>query len=154
MRKDFIVDEFQILEARANCADAVLLIVAALEQAELEPLARRARETRLDVLCEVHDREELQRALDAGCDLIGVNSRDLRTFEISLETAFTLSDQFPKHVFAVAESGIENGTDIARLQSAGYRAFLIGEMLMRAPLPGEALKRMLVEASTPVSSTR
>ncbi len=94
LRKDFIVDEFQILEARANCADAVLLIVAALEQAELELLARRARETRLDVLCEVHDREELQRALDAGCGLIGVNNRDLRTFKVSLEMAFRLSEQF------------------------------------------------------------
>lgn len=151
--KDFIVDQFQIVEARANCADAVLLIVAALEQAELELLVRRARETRLDVLCEVHDREELQRALDAGCDLIGVNSRDLRTFKISLETAFRLSEQFPKHLFAVAESGIENGTDIARLQSAGYRAFLIGETLMKARVPGEALRKMLVEASSAVSST-
>lgn len=152
LRKDFIVDEFQILEARANRADAVLLIVAALEQAELELLARRAGEYRMDVLCEVHDQEELQRAVDAGCDLIGVNNRDLKTFEISLTTAFSLAEQFPKHVFAVAESGIENGMDIARLQTAGYRAFLIGETLMRAQLPGEALKRMLAEASSAVSS--
>ena len=96
LRKDFIVDEFQLLEARAYCADAVLLIVAALSAAELSTLARSARDQGLDILCEVHDEEELQRALDAGCDLIGVNSRDLRTFAVDLETAFRLAPQFQK----------------------------------------------------------
>jgi indole-3-glycerol phosphate synthase len=147
LRKDFIVDEFQLLEARANCADAVLLIVAALSEPELEMLAARAADHMLDVLCEVHDAEELHRALDAGCTLIGINSRDLRTFEVNLETAFRLADMIPKNVLSVAESGIRNGADIARLRAAGCQAFLIGESLMKAKSPGAALKELLVEAS-------
>jgi indole-3-glycerol phosphate synthase len=149
LRKDFMVDEFQILEARANAADAILLIVAALSQAELTALARKAREFGLDVLCEVHDEAELARALDAGCDLIGVNSRDLRTFQVDLETAFRLSEMMPKNLFRVAESGIHSGEDIARLRVAGYQAFLIGESLMKAESPGGALRRLLAEAKTP-----
>ncbi|MFZ0957705.1 MAG: indole-3-glycerol phosphate synthase TrpC, partial [Candidatus Sulfotelmatobacter sp.] len=131
LRKDFIVDEFQLLEARANSADAVLLIVAALAQAELVRLAGAARKRGLDVLCEVHDGDELQRALDAGCDLIGVNSRDLRTFKVDLETALRLGEKIPPHVVRVAESGIHSGADVARLRAAGYHAFLVGESLMR-----------------------
>jgi indole-3-glycerol phosphate synthase len=146
LRKDFIVDEFQLLEARANGADAVLLIVAALSQAELKMLTCRAGEYNLDVLCEVHDEKELQGAVDAGCALIGVNSRDLRTFQVDLETAFRLVDSIPKNALRVAESGIHSGADIARLRAAGYRAFLIGESLMKAQSPGEALKALLVEA--------
>jgi indole-3-glycerol phosphate synthase len=139
LRKDFIVDEFQLLEARANSADAVLLIVAALSSSELANLARGARERALDVLCEVHDAEELERAVDAGCDLIGVNSRDLRTLKVDLETAFGLAESFPENVVRVAESGIASGADITRLRAAGYHAFLVGESLMRAERPGEAL---------------
>ena len=154
LRKDFIVDEFQILEARANRADAILLIVAALEQAELVSLVRRASEIDLDVLCEVHDEEQLQRALEADCNLIGVNNRDLRTFKISLETAFGLAERIPAGVFAVAESGIDSGADIARLRGAGYKGFLIGESLMRAKSAGEELKSLLAEAALPVVSTR
>jgi indole-3-glycerol phosphate synthase len=146
LRKDFIVDEFQLLEARANGADAVLLIVAALSPEELKLLAGRAAEYGLDVLCEVHDEEELHRAEDAGCTLIGVNSRDLRTFKVDLETAFRLADSLPKAALRVAESGINNGTDIARLRAAGYRAFLIGESLMKAKSAGETLKGLLAEA--------
>lgn len=147
LRKDFIVDEFQLLEARANCADAVLLIVAALSQPELVRLARTSRETGLDVLCEAHDEAELQRALDAGCGLIGVNSRDLRTFKVDLETAFRLARMIPKNVASVAESGIQTGADIARLRAAGYRAFLIGESLMKAERPGDALSALLRAAN-------
>jgi indole-3-glycerol phosphate synthase len=147
LRKDFIVDEFQILEARANSADAVLLIVAAISEDELISLTKRARELELDVLCEVHDEEELGRALDAGCDLIGVNSRDLRTFNIDLTTALRLADSIPPSALAVAESGIESGGDIARLRAAHYDAFLIGETLMRAPSPGGALKNLMAEAT-------
>jgi len=154
LRKDFIVDEFQILEARANNADAILLIVAALTQEELVSLARRAAELKLDVLSEVHDEEELGRALDAGCDLIGVNSRDLRTFNVDLTTAFRLADSIPPGVVAVAESGIESGTNLARLRSAGYDAFLIGETLMRAEKPGEALKGLLAEANAAAATAR
>jgi indole-3-glycerol phosphate synthase len=147
LRKDFIVDEFQIIEARAHCADAILLIVAALSESELIILKKTAEDHQLDVLCEVHDQHELDRALDAGCNLIGVNSRDLRTFKVDLETAFRLAERLPEHVLAVAESGIESGTDIAQLRSAGYGAFLIGETLMRADKPDEALKSLLVDAS-------
>ncbi len=143
LRKDFIVDEFQLLEARANCADAVLLIVAALERAELVTLERRAGERGLEVLCEIHNEEELQRALNAGCDLIGVNTRDLRTFKVDAETAFQLAESFPKNVVRVAESGIRSGSDIARLRASGYQAFLVGESLMRAERPGDALRELL-----------
>src|SRR5215471_4372530 len=146
LRKDFIVDEYQLLEARANRADATLVIVAALSDAELKALATRAGEYKLDVLCEVHDEEELQRAVDAGCTLLGVNSRDLRTFKVDLETAFRLVKLMPKHALRVAESGIHAGSDLARLRAAGYQAFLIGESLMRAASPGDALKELLAEA--------
>jgi indole-3-glycerol phosphate synthase len=152
LRKDFVVDEFQLLEARANSADAVLLIVAALPQPELLALAGAARERGLDVLCEVHDPQELQRALDAGCDLIGVNSRDLHTFKVDLETAFGLSAKFPANVVSVAESGIRSPEDIVRLRNAGYQAFLIGESLMRAEHPGDALRGLLAGSETAVSS--
>jgi indole-3-glycerol phosphate synthase len=144
LRKDFIVDEFQLLEARANAADAVLLIVAALSPEELAKLASAARKLGLDVLCEVHDGNELQRALDAGFDLIGVNARDLRTFKVDLGTALTLAEKIPAGIVRVAESGIRSGDDVAKLKAAGYNAFLIGESLMRADAPGDALRELLV----------
>src|SRR6266852_4243767 len=145
LRKDFILDEFQLLEARANCADAVLLIVAALRDLELQALAAKAAEYELDVLCEVHDAEELRRALDAGCGIIGVNNRDLKTFKVDLATALRLAEQIPSNALAVAESGIENGVDIARLRAAGYGAFLIGETLMKATAPGEVLRGIMAD---------
>ncbi len=147
LRKDFIVDEFQLLEARVNAADAVLLIVAALSSEELGTLAAGARRRGLDVLCEVHDEDELQRALDAGCDLIGVNTRDLRTFKVHLETAFRLARKIPAGVVRVAESGIHSAEDVARLRAAGYHAFLVGESLMRAERPGDALRELMGVAS-------
>src|SRR5271165_5377062 len=116
LRKDFIVDEFQLLEARVHLADAVLLIVAALTQTELANLHRRALELQLDVLCEVHDGAELQRALDAGCETIGVNNRDLHTFRVDLNTSLRLAEMMPPGVVKVAESGIESGDDIVRLR--------------------------------------
>lgn len=148
LRKDFIVDEFQLIEARANSADAILLIVAALSQTELTALSRGAQAEGLDVLCEVHDGGELQRALDAGCGLIGVNTRDLRTFQVSLDTAFELAGKFPRETVRVAESGIHSSDDIARLRDAGYHAFLIGESLMRAASSGAALRDLMGVAST------
>ena len=146
-----MVDEFQILESRAHGADAILLIVAALEQKEITAFGRAARAQELDVLCEVHDETELQRALDAGCDLIGVNSRDLKTFHVDLATTFRLGEKVPSGCVRVAESGIHSGADVAQLRSAGYDAFLIGESLMRAARPGEALVKLLDEARVVVS---
>jgi len=153
LRKDFIVDEVQLLQARANCADAVLLIVAALSQAELQNLARRATDHGLDVLCEVHDHEELERASDAGCTMIGVNNRDLRTFKVDLNTAFRLADLIPRQLLRVAESGIHTATDVAHLRAAGYHAFLIGESLMAAASPGQALNALISESQQVPATT-
>jgi indole-3-glycerol phosphate synthase len=147
LRKDFIVDDFQVLEARAHGADAILLIVAALSEAELNSLSLRARELQLDVLCEVHDAGELQRAMDAGFHLIGVNNRNLHTFQVDLNTSLELTAKMPAEVVKVAESGIETAEDISRLRQAGFDAFLIGETLMRAPRPGEALRGLLAQAA-------
>lgn len=154
LRKDFIVDEFQIVEARAHSADAVLLIVAALDQKELVALTRNARSHQLDVLFEAHDEEELARATDAGCDLIGINSRDLQTFEVNLETAFHLAEKIPEGCLAVAESGIHSGSDLARLRAAGYDAFLIGESLMKKERPGDALAQLLRQAELELESSK
>jgi indole-3-glycerol phosphate synthase len=146
LRKDFMVDEFQVLEARANRADAILLIVAALTDAELRRLRDSARAHGLDVLCEVHDAEELQRALALECECVGVNSRDLKTFEVSLDRAVELAAALPESAVRVAESGIHTAADMRRLRAAGYEAFLIGESLMRKPQPGEALRELLKES--------
>jgi len=152
LRKDFIVDEFQIIEARAYHADAILLIVAALNQNELITLAARAQSQGLDVLCEAHDEPELQRAIDAGCNLIGVNNRDLHTFKVTPDTALALANKIPDECVAVAESGIHSGADLASLKAAGYDAFLIGESLMTAECPGKALTKLLEEAKVVVNS--
>jgi indole-3-glycerol phosphate synthase len=147
LRKDFMVDEFQVLEARANGADAILLIVAALTDAELRGLRESARSHGLDVLCEVHDAEEMERALALECECVGVNSRDLKTFEVSLDSACELAERLPRGAVRVAESGIHTAEDMRRLRAAGYDAFLIGESLMRQKHPGEALRRLLIEAN-------
>lgn len=147
LRKDFMVDEFQVLEARANCADAILLIVAALTDAELRTLRDAAKARGLDVLCEVHDAEELERALALDCECVGVNSRDLWTFEVSLERACELAQRLPERAVRVAESGIHTAADMLRLRAAGYEAFLIGESLMRQADPGEALAQLLRKAA-------
>jgi indole-3-glycerol phosphate synthase len=152
LRKDFIVDEFQLLEARAYGADAILLIVSMLSQAELIAMTRASAALGLEVLCEAHSEDELRRALDAGCTLVGVNNRNLRTFEVDVQTAFRLAGMIPKDVTGVAESGIDNGRNLARLRSAGYQGFLIGESLMRAAAPAEALRALLTEAGMAVSS--
>ena len=148
LRKDFMVNEFQVLEARASAADAILLIVAALTDAELHTLRNAARVQELDVLCEVHDAEELERALGLECECVGVNSRDLRTFEVSLERAEELAAKLSKDAVKVAESGIHTAADMARLRAAGYDAFLIGESLMRKPSPGAALRELLNESAS------
>jgi len=143
LRKDFMVDAFQVVEARANGADAILLIVAALNDVELRTLREEARRWELDVLCEVHDAAELERALPLECECVGVNSRDLRTFEVSLDRACELAEHLPRFAVHVAESGIHTHEDMERLRNAGYEAFLIGESLMKQPRPGEALKRLV-----------
>lgn len=143
LRKDFMVDEFQIVEARAHGADAILLIAAALTDAELRTLRAAAKSAGLDVLCEVHDADEIARVADLDCEAYGVNSRDLRTFNVSLETTASLAAALPRDVVRVAESGIGSAADIERMQRAGYNAFLVGESLMRAADPGAALDAML-----------
>jgi indole-3-glycerol phosphate synthase len=143
LRKDFILDSFQILEARAAGADAVLLIVSAHTDAALSDLRDEAHSIGLDVLCEIHDRKELERAVPLGFDLIGVNSRDLRTFSVHPEILMELALCMPGNVIRVAESGIRTPEDIARLQAAGYHAFLVGEALMRQPDPAAALALLL-----------
>jgi indole-3-glycerol phosphate synthase len=142
-----MVDEYQLVEARAHRADAILLIVAALSGTELKRFSAAARGLSLDVLVEVHTAGELDRFLDAvgaeGADAIGVNNRDLRSFEVRLETSLELVDRIPNTVVRVAESGISTAEEMARLRSAGFDAFLIGESLMREADPGEALKELL-----------
>ncbi|PYY00798.1 MAG: indole-3-glycerol phosphate synthase TrpC [Acidobacteria bacterium] len=147
LRKDFIVDEIQLLEARAYGGDAALLIVAALSDSELRTLSASALNLELDILCEVHDEQELQRALAAGFGIIGVNNRDLRTFQVSLETSARLNAKIPLNAVRVAESGIHTGAEVARLRGMGYHAFLIGESLMRQPSPGDALRKLRAEAA-------
>ncbi|WP_348263779.1 indole-3-glycerol phosphate synthase TrpC [Telmatobacter sp. DSM 110680] len=146
LRKDFTVDEYQIIEARAHCADAILLIVAALTGDELKRFAAAAHEHSLDVLVEVHTADELGRVLDAigdGADAIGVNNRDLKTFEVCMETSLGLAGRIPASFVRVAESGISTSEDIDRLRAAGFDAFLIGESLMRQADPGLALAALL-----------
>jgi indole-3-glycerol phosphate synthase len=147
LRKDFIIDEYQIVEARAHRADAILLIAAALSGAELKRFADAAHELALDVLVEVHSADELAQVLDslseAGADAIGVNNRDLRTFEVSQDISLALVGRIPSNLVRVTESGIATREDIARLRTAGFDAFLVGESLMRQPDPGEALVELL-----------
>jgi indole-3-glycerol phosphate synthase len=149
LRKDFIIDEYQIVEARAHRADAILLIAAALRRGELKRFAAAAHALALDVLVEVHSSDELDEVLealgDSGADAIGVNNRDLRTFEVNPETSLSLVDRIPSSVVRVTESGISTNEDITRLRKAGFDAFLIGESLMRQPDPGDALAALLAD---------
>lgn len=146
LRKDFIVDEFQLLEARASGADAVLLILAALSDSQFSHFHQLSRGLGLDALCEVHDETELERALNMGAEIIGVNNRDLRSFAVDLGTAERLGPQIPRRALRVAESGIQCGDDIRRLRACGYDAFLVGESLMRADDPGAEMSKMLADA--------
>jgi indole-3-glycerol phosphate synthase len=143
LRKDFIVDPYQLHEARAAGADAVLLIVAALDQPTLASLHHAAGELGLDVLVEVHDRAELSRALDVGAQTIGINNRDLRDFTVDVERTFALLEEVPDGVAVVSESGIATSTHLRRLGESGVQGVLVGELLMRAPDPGAALRELL-----------
>ncbi|GAB2585919.1 indole-3-glycerol phosphate synthase TrpC [Dyella jejuensis] len=142
LRKDFVIDPYQVYEARAIGADCILLIVAALGDAELLELSLLAADLDLDVLCEVHDAEELERAQAVPVPLIGVNNRNLRTFETSLDTTLELQQLMEYDRVLVAESGIHTLDDVARLREAGVNAFLVGEAFMRASDPGRELKRL------------
>ena len=143
LRKDFVVTPYQLLEAAAAGADAVLLIVAALDDAELVALHTRAGELGLGVLVEVHDTGELERAARAGATVVGVNNRNLRTLAVDVGASHRLAALMPAGVIGVAESGLRTSADLARLGAAGYRAFLIGETFMTAPDPGTALRDLL-----------
>ncbi len=143
LRKDFIVSEYQLLEARAAGADAVLLIVAALAPAELRTLSAGARELELDALVEVHDERELDAAIESGAAIVGVNNRNLRTLEVDLRASERLIARIPAGVVAVSESGLKTADDLARFQSMGYGAFLIGERFMTSADPGAALRALV-----------
>ena len=153
LRKDFIVDEYQIVEARAYRADAILLIAAALSYGELQHFTIMAHRYSLDVLCEVHTAEELEMVCDIGCDAFGVNNRDLNTFEVNIETSLRLAGQLPPNAVHVAESGIHTAADLRRLREAGFHACLIGESLMRQPHPGAALEALLQGVRNPTPET-
>ena len=146
LRKDFIVDRYQILEARAAGADAVLLIVAALAPPALTQLHQEATEAGLDVLVEIHDLFELPIALDAGASIVGVNNRNLRTLAVNTDVSHAAVDLIPDEVIAVAESGLKSAVDLQDLKRAGYDAFLMGERFMTAGDPGEALAGLLRSA--------
>jgi len=142
LRKDFVIDEYQVFESRAAGADCILLIVAALADAELHALAQCAEQLGMSVLVEVHDAAELERALALATPLIGVNNRNLRDFTVSLQTTIDLVPRAGAGRRIVAESGILAPNDVARLRAAGVQAFLVGEAFMRAPDPGEELARL------------
>lgn len=143
LRKDFVFDEYQVYEAAAAGADAILLIVAALGDEALAQLRWLAEDDlRMDALVEVHTGEELERAAACGARLIGVNNRDLRTFEVSLQTSLTLASRMPRDAIAVSESGLNDSQDLLRLRDSGYQGFLIGETLMRADNPEKMLRTL------------
>jgi len=142
LRKDFIIDPYQIYEARVIGADCILLIVAALADAQMNELARLAADLRMDVLVEVHDAEELERALVLDTPLIGINNRDLRSFETRLETTFDLLGRIPADRIVVTESGIHNRGDVAMMRGKDVHVFLVGEAFMRAADPGQELANL------------
>lgn len=146
LRKDFIVDEYQLLEARAAGADAILLIVAALDDETLQRLGRAAADAGLATLVEVHSVAELDRAIAAGADVIGVNNRNLRTLQVDVNASHDIASRLPTGVTAVSESGLKTAADITALRTLGYRAFLIGERFMTAPDPRAALAGLLATA--------
>lgn len=142
LRKDFTLEEYDVAEAAAHGADAVLLIAAILPPCRLRRLREYAAEFGMAALVEVHKEEELAAALDSGARMIGVNNRDLHTFQVRLETSFRLAERIPPGVVKVSESGIESPEDVARLRAAGFQAFLVGEYLMRAADPAAALRAL------------
>lgn len=145
LRKDFIVDEYQIAEAVAAGADAILLIVSALNDVELRQLREAAEQRGLAVLVEAHSEDEVTRAVNAGATIVGVNNRNLRTLEVDVDLSERMASRIPRDVTAVCESGLRTHADLRRFAGLGYRAFLVGERCMTAPDPGEALRQLLTE---------
>jgi len=151
LRKDFMVHEYQLLEARAAGADAILLIVSALSDADLRRLLDDARSLGLAALVEVHDLEECERALGAGASLIGVNNRNLRTLDVDLDASRVIAARIPKGVIGISESGLKTPADLAAMKALGYQAFLMGERFMVDPDPGAALAGLLRSLDTPLA---
>ncbi len=143
LRKEFVIDEYQIIEAKSSGASAILLIAAILDKADIKQFSELAKSLHLDVLLEVHNEEELQKSLMPSIDMIGVNNRNLKTFEVSLETSKTLSDKIPKEFVKVSESGISSVEAINELKTYGYQGFLIGENFMKTENPGMAAKEFI-----------
>jgi indole-3-glycerol phosphate synthase len=156
LRKDFVVSEYQLFEARAAGADAVLLIVAALSRADLVRLHKAATALGLDVLVEIHSLAELDAAMDAGAEIVGVNNRNLRTLAVDVAISAGVIAQLPRDVVAVSESGLKGAADLIRFGELGYHAFLIGERFMTEPDPGAALGTLLADCarSQPAGAAR
>jgi indole-3-glycerol phosphate synthase len=146
LRKDFTIHEVQVIEAAAHGADAILLIAAILEEQEIRDLRELAGRYGLAALVEVHREEELAKAVGAGADIIGVNNRNLTTFEVSLEVSLRLAESIPPGVLRVAESGIHSGRDVRRLRAAGFSVFLVGEHLVRSGDPAASLRALVADA--------
>jgi indole-3-glycerol phosphate synthase len=142
LRKDFTIDEVDVIEAAAHGADAILLIAALLEEPDLRRFRELAAHYRMDALVEVHDQAELDRALASGAEIVGVNNRNLHTFEVTVETSIRLAEKIPAGIVKVAESGLHSSADVRKLTAAGYQAFLVGEHLMKSADPAAALREL------------
>lgn len=145
LRKDFVIDEYQIIEAKSIGADCILLIAAVLDPSRLEELARFAKQLGLEVLMEVHDKEELERSLNDYLDLVGVNNRNLKTFDVSLDTSLSLVDTIPSQFIKISESGISDPATLGKLKGAGFDGFLIGENFMKSSRPHQAAYNFMNE---------
>lgn len=143
LRKDFTIDEYHVIEAAAHAADAILLIAAILDENQMRRFRELASRYGMAALVEVHDEEELKPALDSGAEIVGVNNRNLHTFDVTLETSLRLAERMPDGIVKVSESGIHSPADIGRLREAGYQAFLVGEHLMMSGEPEKAVGELL-----------
>lgn len=148
LRKEFVIDGYQILEAKAHGADVILLIAAILSREEIKQFSELAKSLKLDVLLEVHNEEELHKSIMPSLDMLGINNRNLKTFEVSLETSKSLSQLIPDDFIKVSESGISSVDTIKDLRQYGYKGFLIGENFMKTDNPGESAKRFITEIKT------